>query len=147
MPREEGRDDPSSAADGSATTGTATSAHDLAADALGGDDAREALFWRARAEELSAQLERVERRLLALSRRLPARWAQLLACDPEDMPEVAAWPDPLAGWHEGTELEPARVASVLPRLWDRLDLPDLARESTAKAAASRSSSSAGTAGI
>lgn len=122
MSRQEERDDPPSAAD----TSAATAARDLAADALGGDTAREALFWRARAEELSGQLARVERRLLALSRRLPRRWALLLACDPEGMPDVAPWPDPLAGWHETTELESAHVATALPRLWDRLD-PDAAR--------------------
>lgn len=98
----------------------------LAAEATGGDPAREAAFWRARAEELAARLARLERRMHALSERLPSRWLPLLACDPEDLPELAHWPDPLAGWHETTELESARVASVLPRLWDRLD-PDASR--------------------
>ncbi|MBM4247204.1 MAG: hypothetical protein FJ148_26015 [Deltaproteobacteria bacterium] len=98
----------------------------LPVEALGGDARIEALFWRAHAEELSAQLARLERRLLALSRRLPGRWAQLVALDPEDMPNVATWPDPLAGWHETTELESAHVATALPRLWDRLE-PDPSR--------------------
>ena len=120
MSWQEDRDDPP-AAGASATPPAASSARDLVADALGGDAAREALFWRARAEELSGQLARMERRLLALSRRLPRRWALLLACDPEDMPDVAPWPDPLAGWHETTELESGHVATALPRLWDRLD--------------------------
>ena len=95
--------------------------HALAAVATNGDAVLEAAFWRARAEELQARLSRMEDRLRALGERLPSRWAQLLACDPADLPELAHWPDPLAGWRETTELEPARVASVLPRLWDRLD--------------------------
>lgn len=98
----------------------------LVAEAAGGDPAREAAFWRARAEVLAARLARLEHRMRALSERLPSRWLPLLACDPEDLPELAHWPDPLAGWHETTELEPARVASALPRLWDRLD-PDSSR--------------------
>ena len=102
------------------------SAHALPLEALVGDARTEAVFWRARAEELSAQVARLEGRLLALGRRLPARWAQLLACDPEDMPNVATWPDPLAGWHETTDLESAHVATALPRLWDRLE-PDPSR--------------------
>lgn len=92
----------------------------------GGDPALEAAFWRARAEELAARVARLEERMLALGARLPSRWAQLLACDPDALPELAWWPDPLAGWHETTQLEPARVASVLPRLWARLD-PDSSR--------------------
>ena len=126
MSRQEQGDDAPSAADTPATTPAATAARDLAAAAFRGDAAGEALFWRARAEELSRQLARLESRLLALSRRLPARWARLTACDPDDMPDVAPWPDPLAGWHETTELESAHVATALPRLWDRLD-PDAAR--------------------
>ena len=93
----------------------------LAAAATNGDAVLKAAFWRARAEELQGRLTRMEDRLRALGERLPSRWAQLLACDPADLPELAHWPDPLAGWRETTELESARVASALPRLWDRLD--------------------------
>lgn len=100
--------------------------HALAAAATRGDAALEAAFWRARAEELAARLTRLEDRLRALGERLPARWAQLLACDPDDLPQRAHWPDPLTGWREGTELAPGRVAHALPRLWDRLD-PDASR--------------------
>jgi hypothetical protein len=126
MSRQEENGEPPSAADASATTPAAAAPRQHAADALGGDATLEALFWRARAEELAGQLARVERRLLALSRRLPGRWARLLACEPGDLPDCAPWPDPLAGWHETTELESAHVAIALPRLWDRLD-PDASR--------------------
>ena len=94
----------------------------LAADTLAGDLAREVIFWRARAEELAQRLGRLEERLEALGARLPARWAQLLVCDPAELPERVGYaPDPLAGWRETTDLEPARVAAALPRLWDRLE--------------------------
>lgn len=103
----------------------ASAAHDdacaLAALATNGDPALEAAFWRARAEALATGLARLEDRVRALGARLPSRWAQLLVSDLEDLPELAHWPDPLASWRESTELEPARVASALPRLWDRLD--------------------------
>lgn len=98
-------------------------AHALAAAALGDDPVLALAFWRARAEELAARLAQLERRMAALGARLPARWASLLTCDPADMPDVAPWPDPLAGWHETTELEQGRVASTLRHLWRRLD-PD-----------------------
>lgn len=105
---------------GDATLATTTPGA-LVAAALGGDLAGEALFWRARAEELAARLAHLEKRLQALSGCLPARWAQLVVCDPAEMPDHVSAPDPLAGWRETTELTPSRVASVLPRLWDRLD--------------------------
>lgn len=88
--------------------------------ALAGDPARELRFWRARAEELAAQLERVQARLLALTEHLPMKYAPLLTCDPADLRHETDWPDPLAGWRETVQLEPAEVASELPRLWERL---------------------------
>jgi hypothetical protein len=122
MPSQRSRTD--TAPDAPRASGSGTSApRALADDAVAGDLAREVLFWRARAEELAARLARLEERLQALGTRLPARWAQLLVCDPEELPRHVDVPDPLAGWRETTELEPARVATALPRLWDRLD-PD-----------------------
>jgi hypothetical protein len=88
--------------------------------ALDGDLAREARFWRARAEELAAQVETVQKRLLALTDHLPTRFAHLPAYDLADLQREADWPDPLADWKETTLLEPASVASDLPRLWKRL---------------------------
>lgn len=89
--------------------------------AVASDAAREARFWRARAEELASQVDELQARLLALTDRLPARYAKLLTCAPEDLTPEVEWPDPLAGWKETTSLEPASVASALPRLWERLD--------------------------
>jgi hypothetical protein len=91
--------------------------------AVGGDAAREVRFWRGRADELAAQIERLQARLLALADLLPARHARLLACDLEDLRREPDWPDPLAGWKETTSLEPASVATELPRLWTRLGRP------------------------
>lgn len=88
--------------------------------ALAGDPARAARFWRARAEVLAAQLERVQARLLALTEHLPTRYAPLLTCDPADLRLETDWPDPLAGWQETVQLEPAQVASELAGLWERL---------------------------
>jgi hypothetical protein len=96
-------------------------AHALASVALAEDPALALVFWRARAEELAARVARLEQRLVALGERLPSRWARLLTCDAAAMPDVAVWPDPLAGWRETTALEEARVATTLPRLWQRLD--------------------------
>jgi hypothetical protein len=102
---------------------TKTSASDLDGElraALDGDLAREVRFWRGRAEELALQIDTLQKRLLALTDHLPARYAQLLACDPADLRRETVWPDPLADWKETTALEPASVASELTRLWQRL---------------------------
>lgn len=88
--------------------------------ALRGDVAREARFWRARAEQLAADLAELEARLLALAGCLPARHAELLTRDPRDLERATAWPDPLEGWRETTSLESASVATELQRLWTRL---------------------------
>jgi hypothetical protein len=86
--------------------------------AVGGDAAREARFWRGRAEELAAQLDRLQERLLALADLLPARYARLVVGD-----LALDCPAPLADWKETTRLEPASVATELPRLWARLGRP------------------------
>lgn len=88
--------------------------------ALGGDAARQARFWRARAGALAAELATVQQRLAVLAARLPARYAPLLVCDAATLEAEADWPDPLAGWNESTALEPGSVATELPRVWHRL---------------------------
>ena len=90
-------------------------------EALDGDLARELRFWRARAEELALQIETLQQRLRALTDHLPARYAELLTCDPADLRRPTDWPDPIMGWQETTLLEPASVATELSRLWKRLD--------------------------
>ncbi len=91
--------------------------------AVGGDAAREARFWRGRAEKLAAQLDGLQARLLALTDLLPPRSARLLACDLEDLRRERHWPDPLAAWTETSRLEPASVETELPLLWTRLGPP------------------------
>jgi hypothetical protein len=90
---------------------------------LAGDPAREARFWRARAEELAAQLDRLHAGLLVLSELLPARHARLLSCEVEELRREIRWPDPLADCKETIRLEPASVATELPKLWTRLKRP------------------------
>jgi hypothetical protein len=88
--------------------------------ALHGDLEREARFWRARAEQLAAEMAALQARLVALAEHLPARYAQLLTCDPADLERAAGWLDPLASWQETTTLKTASVAAELSRLWARL---------------------------
>lgn len=91
--------------------------------ATGADAASELRFWRARADELAAQVDALRARLIALARCLPPHYAQLLARPPEEIEREPEWPDPLAGWKETTSLERSSVVTELPRLWSRLGHP------------------------
>lgn len=111
---------PDARVDADATSAAAdTLVADLAA-VTGGDPLRELRFWRARAIELAAQVERLQQRCRALASHLPAADAALLHADPATLARDPGMHDPLAGWRETTDLEPAHVASELTRLWASL---------------------------
>jgi len=114
---------PSRESESDVSAASAASADDALRAAVGADAAGEARFWRARAEELAAQVQTLQAKILALSAVLPVRHAALLTRAPEDLRREPEWPDPLAGWKETTSLERASVATELPRLWARLADP------------------------
>ncbi len=130
LARVTGRGGATSGADGAATlarldqapVGSAAAGPSSAADA---GAAGEALFWRARAAGLEAELEGARTRLLQLARHLPLAVAEHLGAADDRLADLAAVDDLLDGWVETTTLWPSSVGSELARLWGRLRRDDV----------------------